>query len=265
MDLNRTSLIQKIIAKGIVLTPFEAIQLKYLSRKGTLNDLIRAEKSRDLYKSIEEANGPISPFMIQFMVQKAEEESPVEFRHYNYAYKSMFGQDETSAKRGYLGLMFITQLRLIKAEFQNYLPKTANKSLLDFDSYSYYHEDIKTFKQTLEALAETFQYFIQDIDNILTLNYYLSQLVEHGDFMSLELLRMWLSKPKYSYEENFKYLNGAYLCCNQKNIQLILNKNHQSYVWSLERHVGKLPIDFAQESLRYVQTTICETIATGSK
>lgn len=265
MDLNRTPLIQKIIAKGIVLTPFEAIQLKYLSRKGILNDLINAERSQDPYKSIEEASGPISPFMVQFIAQKAEEESPEEYRHYNFAYRSMFDQDADSSKRGYMGLMLITQLRLIKAEFQSYFPNKTKKTLLDFDSHSYYHEDTKTFTQTLETLAETFRYFIQDIDNILTLNYYLSQLVELKDFVCLELLKRWLSKPKSNYEEDFKYLNGAYLCCNQKMIQLILDRNHQSYVGSLERSVGRLPMDFTQESLRYVQATINETITTGSK
>lgn len=59
-----------------------------------MNDLINAERSQDPYKAIEEASGPISPFMVQFIAGKAEEESPDEYRHYDYAYRSMFGQDE---------------------------------------------------------------------------------------------------------------------------------------------------------------------------
>lgn len=260
MDLNRTTLIQKVIAKGVILTPFEAIQLKYLSRKGILNELINTELSSDMYKTLEETSGPISPFMVNFICQRAREDSPDEYDKYNFAYEGILGQDDDSLKRGYMGLMLITQLRLIKAEFQNIFPEKFKKPLIDFDSYSYYHQDIKTFTQVLETLGVTFRLFIQDIDNILTLNYYIGSLVELEDLDCLKLLKMWLSKPKSNHDEDFEHLNGAYLCCDEKIISLVLNNNHQSHFHCIERRVGKLPMDFESESLKYVQRTIKDIV-----
>jgi hypothetical protein len=256
MDLNKTSLIQKIISKGVVLTPFEAIQLRYLARKGILNDLINVEREANPYLAAERATGPISPVMVNFMVQQTRAESPDEYQEYNFAYESMLDQDSNSTKQAYKGLMLITQLRLIKAEFQAAPLSKTKGSLLDFDSYSYYHHGTKTFTQTLESLGDTFKYFIQDIDNILTLNCYLHELAELKDFQCLSLLKLWLSKPIKSHDRDFEYLNGAYLCCNSEMINLVLDRNHQNYVDGLERHVGHISIDFAENSLKYVKSVL---------
>jgi hypothetical protein len=259
MDLNRTTLIQKVISKGVILTPFEAIHLKYLSRKGILNDLINIEKSSDPYLAAEKTNGPISPYMLDFIVQRTKKSAWEDYHKYNSVYEYLIDQDENSSKRGSMGLMLITQLRLIRAEFSNSLNNKINKPLLDFSSYSYYHQDIKTFSETLKTLGQVFKLFIQDIDDILTLNYFLSKLIDIKDFTCLEFLKKWLSKPKDD-QKDFEHMNGAYLCCSPEIIQLILDKNHQNYVYSLERRVGKLPVGFEEESLLYVQNIIKETI-----
>lgn len=265
MAINNTSLIQKIISRRLTLTPFEAIHLKYLFRKGILENLINTDKSKDLYQEVDEINKPLSNYMVEFLVQRTREKSPDIYRKYNLAYEYMIDQDENSSKRGYMGLMLITQLRLIKSEFHNYFPKKTTKPLLDFDSYSYYHQDVKTFTDILKTLGETFRLFIQDIDNVLILNFFLRQLVETEDFICLKLLKMWLSKPKSNYDQNFEYMNGAYICCSPEIIQLILDKNHQNYVESIERKIGKLPTGFAEESLYYVQDIIKEVLKTIGK
>jgi len=257
MDLNRNSLIQKVISKGVILTPFEAIHLKYLSRKGILNDLINIENSKDPYRKAEETRGSISPFMLDFIIQQTKDSAFEEYHKYNSAYEYLLDQDGNSTKLGSMGLMLITQLRLINAEFNSPFLDETNKSLLDFSSYSYYHQDVKSFSETLETLAQFFKLFIQDIDNILTLNYYLRQLIEIEDLECLKFLKMWLSKPKDD-QKYFEHMNGAYLCCCPEIIQLVLDKNHQNYVYSVGRRVGKLPVGFEEESLIYVQDTIKE-------
>lgn len=265
MDFNRTTLIQKIMAKGIILTPFEAIHLKYLSRKGTLNELINVARTDDPYKALEERTGPISPYMVSYFTQKAQEESPDEYRIYNSVYEALISEDENCSKRAYMGLMLITQLRVIKAEFQTSFPEKTRKSLLEFDSYSYYHQDIKTFTEVLNTLGETFQFFIQNINSILTLNYFLSRLIDLDDLNCLRYLRMWLSKPKSNYEEDFEHLNGAYLCCSPEIIKVVLDRNHKNFVSFMERRYGRLPISFEEESLRYVHSIINETITMASQ
>lgn len=263
MDLNRNSLIQKVISKGVILTPFEAIHLKYLSRKGILNDLVDIEKAKDPYREAEETRGSISSFMLDFIVQQTKDSSWEDYHKYNSAYEYLIDQDNNSAKRGSIGLMLITQLRLISSEFSNSLNNEIDKSLLNFSYYSYYHQDVKTFSEILETLAQVFKLFIQDIDNILTLNYYLRQLIEIEDLECLQFLKMWLSKPKDD-QKDFKHMNGAYLCCSPEIIQLVLDKNHQNYVYSVGRRVGKLPVGFEEESLFYVQNTIKEIITNNS-
>lgn len=265
MDFNRTTLIQKIMAKGVILTPFEAIQLKYLSRKGTLNELINVARSEDPYKALEQRTGPISPYMVSFFAQKAEEESPDDYRIYNSAYEALITEDENCSKRAYMGLMLITQLRLIRAEFQTSFTEETGKSLLEFDSYSYYHQDIKTFTEVLNTLGETFQFFIQDIDSILSLNYFLSRLMDLEDLQCLRYLAMWLSKPKSNYNEDFEYLNGAYLCCTPEIIKIVLDRHHKNFVNFMERRYGRLPMSFEEESQKYVQGIIDETIQIASK
>lgn len=263
MYLDRVSLIQKVLAKGVTLTPFEAIHLKYLSRKGILDDIPKALKSTDPYKAIEDTGSSISPYMVEFITQKAAEESHEEYFNLNYAYEYLIDQDSNSSKQGFLGLMLMTQLRLIKAEFQTAPIKKVQKSLLHFSSYSYYHLEEKTFTETLETLGSTFKLLIQDIDNILTTNYYLNQLVELSDLNCLHILKMWLSKPEGS-EKDFEFMNGAYLCCGSKIISEILDYNHGSYVSSLERKVGHLPFDFEESSLKYVKDVIRGIVPEGS-
>lgn len=264
MDFNRTTLVQKIMAKGVILSPFEAIHLKYLSRKGILSDLINVARTDDPYKAIEERTGPISPYMVSYFAQRAQAESPDEYRIYNSAYESLISEDENCSKQAYMGLMLITQLRLIKAEFQNYFPTRTSGSLLEFDSYSYYHQDIKTFSQVLNTLGETFQFFIQDIDSVLTLNYFLSRLIDLEDLNCLRYLRMWLSKPKSNCDQDFEHLNGAYLCCSPEIINLVLDRNHKNFISFMERRYGRLPMNFEVESLKYVQDVLSIIVQTQS-
>lgn len=265
MDLNRTTLIQKLISKGVKLTPFEAIHLKYLFRKGILNDLIGVEKTKNPYKTAEETRGPISSIMLDFLVQQTKNSSWEEFHRYNTAYEYLIDQDGNSSKMGSMGLMLITQLRLIKAEFKNSIYKKEKiKPLVDFSSYSYYHQETKTFIETLETLGQVFKLFIQDIDNILTLNFYLNQLIEIEDLDCLRFLKMWLSKPEDN-QEDFEYMNGAYLCCSPEIIQIVLDQNHHNYMYNFETKLGKIPVGFENESLSYVQSVIKEILSSVNK
>lgn len=266
MDFNRSPLIQKLINKGLVFTPSEAIQLKYLSRKGILNDLIQAEKAVDPYKFTEETTGPISQIWVDFLVGRSAEEFPDRYRTYNHAYEFMLDQDRCSENQGYRGLMLLTQLRLTKSEHQRYMNKDVFIELSYFPSYSYVHQSEAPYQQVLHLLGETFKYFIQDIDNILSLNFYLHELMDIEDFSCLRLLKMWLNKPASSDKsEDFEHLNEAYLCCSPEIIQIILDKNHHNYIMSLERRLGKLPLDFEEESLRYVKKTITEVARSFKK
>lgn len=253
MDLNRLKLIQKVMQSGVTLTPYEAIHLKYLMKRGLLDEAIRLAKSDDVYRDVENIRSGLTPTMANFIIRQAAEASPEEYEDLDFAYENMLRQDEGSAKNGYCGLMLLTQLRLTRAEFNRRHPR---KSLLDFDSYSYYHQDIKTFNEVLGSLGENFKFLIMDIDNILTLNYFLNKLIELDDLVCLKHLKMWLSKPRSNYDEDFEFMNGAYLCCSSEIINIILDQNHQSFVNNIEGDLGGLPTDFAESSLRYVKEVL---------
>lgn len=85
------------------------------------------------------------------------------------------------------------------------------------------------------------------------------------DFNCLRLLKMWLNKPASpDKSEDFEHLNEAYLCCSPEIIQVILDRNHHNYVMSLERRLGKLPLNFEEESLKYIRDVIKETVKVAS-
>lgn len=263
MDTNRTRLIQKVVQSGTKLTPYEAIHLRYLMKKEILNEAMHIVSSSDVYKEVENIRSSLTPVMSDFIIRQTAEDSPDEYENLDFAYESLFQKDEDSIKRGYCGLMLLTQLRLTRAEFANDNSKKGRKRILDFESYSYYHQESKTFTETLGTLGETFKLFVMDIDIVLTLNYYLNKLIELEDLTSLKYLKMWLSKPNSNQSKDFGHLNGAYLCCSPEIINTVLDQNHKNYINNIQWDLGGLPSDFAENSLRYIKDVLNEIIPKG--
>lgn len=269
---NRTSLIKKIVLKSSVLTPFEAIHLKYLSRKGILNELVDIEKKANPYVSAQEVRGSLSPYMVNFIVGQVYRENPQLYTTYNYAYEELFDQDDSIPKLGYKGLALLTQLISMRHEYfvclifdseskedeqqiGNKFKEFLHTPIMDFSSYSFIHKEEVTFTEVLKTLANTFRYFIMSIDNILTLNYLLEQLIDLDDLECLQFLKMWLNNNSLK-----PFFNAAKICCRTSNISYILNRNHQNYVESISLHIKDLPISFGHNSLQYVKNTITKTI-----
>lgn len=257
MYINRTSIIQKVLAKDSVITAFEAIYLKYLARKGILNDLMDVERASNPYLVARETRGPISSFMLDFIVRKVSEDDPDSYRKYNFAYTYIVNQDSNSEKLGYRGIALINQLRLMKLEYSQSMVVRSGISLENFESYSYLDQKQSSFIEILATLGETFKYFLMDIDNILTLNYYLNQIIKLEDLSCIQLLKMWLSQPLDADDrEEFSRLNGAYLCCTKDNIECVLNDNHHNFAESLKRSISDLPVSFEEQSLEYVKQQV---------
>jgi len=261
MDNNRVSLIRKIIAKGSILSPFEAIHLKYLSRRGLLEELVNIEREENPYTAAEDAHGTISPYYVNYLVGRTLENDPDLYRSYNYAYESLLHQDSTNEKLGYKGLMLLIQLRLLKLEHKQAMSQGKFISFMQFQSFSPLHYRYATYEEVLGALGNTFRYFLKDVDNILTLNFYLNQLIDVNELSCLKLLKMWLNPENY---KGSKVLHEASLCCDEEHIQFLLDENHANYAESISRHIKNLPISFAESSLEYVKDVIEKTIMVGS-
>lgn len=263
MMSNQSSVIQKIISKKLELTPAEAIHLKYLSRKGVLEELVSVELEANPYIATQKAEGPISPYKADFLVNLVAQNNPETFNSYNYAYEQILQQDSNSEKRGYEGLALLTQIRLMKYEYLELVNPNKPIDFPKFESYSFLHEKQVNYSLVLSNLYQVFKYFLQDIDIILTLNFYLGRLFQPEDLTCLDLLKKWLQKPaNYLKEEGFIALHEAFLCCDSENINTVLNKNHPKYVESVTRMLRNLSADFLDSSLQYVNDIISKTIET---
>lgn len=259
---DKTSIIRKILNKGIILTPFEAIQLKYLSEKGLLEELINIERSKNPYIVIQEGQSSMSPYYVNYIIGRTREDNPDVFSSYNFAYNALFEEDKQGERLGYKGLMLLSHLRMIRAEygFSITYGKPAT-DLFGYQIYSYYHQGNVTFTDVLASLGETFSLFIKNIDNILTLNYFLERIVDINDLLSLRLLKMWLNKPENSEDYgDVDHLNGAYLCCTKENIENLLNDNHPDFIEGIRLRIRDLPSTFSESSLSYVKDVIFEII-----
>lgn len=279
MDNSRTSLIHKVVTKGTVFTPMETMHLKYLSRKGILKELVDVEAQSNPYIAVQEAESIISPYYISFLIDRVQREDPELYSSCNYAYEHLLDLDDGIGRLGYKGLALLTQLtsmrhehfvRLIisddsekkKQQIANGFKNITHPPIMDFSTYSFVHQKEVTFTEILSLLGETFKYFIKSIDNILTLNYYLNQLIDLEDLECLRFLKMWLNNGiKPDSEEHLKpFFNAARLCCDHSLVLYVLNDNHQNYVDSFSREVKNLPMSFGESSLQYVKDTIAATI-----
>ena len=283
MNSTRSPLIQKLITGETKLTPYEAIHLKYLSEKGTLEALIDVEKQTDPYKFAREARGSISPYFVGFMIQWAKDKDPDLFRSYNKAYEALQNEDKYSAINGFKGLTLLTQISLMRQEHSNHtflsreyqmnkleiikqFQNTDYMPVTDFESYSFIHQKYVPFMVIVASLGHTFRYLYSSIDNILTLNYYLDKMVDIEDLQCLQYLKMWLNDGTANLREGEKpFFNGAEACCEQKSINIVLDKNHNNFVNHIGEFIPNLPASFAENSLQYVKDITNQTISSVKK
>ncbi len=263
MSNTRTALIKKILTNRFpILTPFEAVHLKYLVRKEMLEELINAERHANPYMYAQEATGGISPHYVDLLVRRTASDEPELFKSYFRAYENIFYDDSNNEKLGYKGLTLLTQLRLIRCERSSQILLGKLHALDNFTSYSNLHQKPVTYLEVLGTLVNTFRYFVFSIDSILTLNFYLKEMIDLDDLSSLNHLKMWL-KDEVTHlndEKSKKLSNEAHLCCDPKNIQQLLNENHQNYVDGLRRRYTNIPSAFAEDSLIYVKNVLSETV-----
>lgn len=262
MDNNRISLIRKLISSGYNLSPFETIHMQYLSRKGLLEELMAIELQENPYTAAEKAKGAIHPYYVSYLASLTAQNDPTFlYKSYRYAYESILHQEDNTQKLGYKGLMLLTQLRLMKLEHRQLLSKGEVIHLMNFESFSFLHQRESSYEEVLATLGNTFRYFLKDIDNILTLNYYLNQMIDLDELNCLGLLKMWLNPENYKETS----LNEAEICCEESNILFLLDENHANYAESLSLNINNLPIGFSENSLIYVKDVIKKTIEDVSK
>lgn len=250
---NKASLIRKVTSRNS-LTPFETIHLKHLIRKSTLENLINVENEKNPYIASQNVSEAIPSYYLDLSILRFAKDDLIQYRSYEYVYRKLFEYDNNSEILGYKGLMLLTQLRIIKLEYGQYLSQSNLIDLMEYYSFSSFNQKERNYKEVLGDLGKTFKYFLKDIDNVLTLNYVLNQLIDLDDLSCLRLLKMWLNPE--NYKETI--LSEAEFCFDDKLIELVLNENHSNYVRSLKSKFVNLPINFSEDSLNYVKSVLKE-------
>lgn len=280
--MNSThSFIRKIISKGVLLTPHEAIHLKYLSRKGILQRLIKQEMQTNTYQAVNESVSVISPPVVRFMCQCAQLKDPKAYAEINNAYEQLFNLDDHLGTLGYKGLTLLTQLTSMRNEYfvrlmldeqpvpskekiDEALGDFVHLPIMNFSSFSFVHQKDAQFIEVVRTLREIFSDFMKCVDNILTLNFYLDELVDLNDLDCLRYLQMWLSDGKGTENYIKPYFNAMRLFCNESHVMEILDDNHTKYIKFLGDQIN-LSASFEDSSLQYIKDVIKKTTSLSNE
>jgi hypothetical protein len=264
MTDNRQSIIAKVVGKQIV-TPYEAIYLQYLNILHIREQTSYIEYWENPYIATEKVSGIYSQYDLNRILSFQTIEEASLYDAYRWAANMMVKVDTNNRELGYKGLALLNELEYFQREYIAYVVKSMHRNIAieqnlpEFISYSHVHQQNMTFIQILESFTETFNFFLINIDNTLTLNYYLNTMASPVNFYSSELLKVLLNKKKPATEEESE-INMPQLCYSQI-INICLRNNHEKFVEFMRRQLSlsfnkQLGEDFLESSLLYVRNCL---------
>lgn len=278
MDTVRKSLIEKISQKGVV-TPYEAIYLQYLDKQHQFAQVPDIGAYPNPYLAVENVKPIIEPYQLKRLVTFQNQQDCHLYDAYRWVAESMMHFDLTTWETGYKGLALLNELRYMRDE--NVLKVLINseaseppltKALFEFSAYSHSHQKHLTFQEVFCAFVSEFKYLLISADNILTLNYYLQEMVPPEDFNFTKLLKMWLAQYKNDEtapDDGYREIEGLSFnvtrLCYEKGHDIIISRNHQHFIEFVSEKISdfdiKLSESFALNSLEYVKNVLAKIVS----
>lgn len=262
MNLKAQSLLAKVTAKGVI-TPFEAVNIQYLYRKQMLDEARNKSNITNEYFEIMKMKSPLSELTLNLQTS----EQSMTYDLYNWVYSSIFDFDLTSSDFGHEGLVFIYELN---SAYMQYTSKFKTLKKLQSASYqelqnqkifSMICQQDMTYHDLTVEFIKTYRNIVNVIDNVLTLNYYLKELIEISDLDCLKSFSSWFVKDTNSTENIFLItaFDLPYMCYKQL-VGAMLEDNHHNFIEYMKYEIiykfFKFPDDFEANSLTYVKAVI---------
>lgn len=261
---NYKSLISEIAHKGII-SPYEAIHLQYLNHQ-YVDAQVYDIKQQNPYLAVEQAPEIVSIYQLKELTSFQSELEGIEYDQYQWAANLQFYYDNTVGDIGYKGIALMNELRFSKEEyfkvarFYGDTHATYIKTLCEFMIYSHVHQKIMSFSNIIDSFAFTFRLLIIIIDNILTLNYYLNELVDISKLHCLKYLTMLLKdeEPIPDDEGFIPVIFNPARVSYDIMLETILNQNHAHFVELIHAKTipGKSDECFEERSLQYVKKVL---------
>lgn len=266
MYFKAQSLLAKVTAKGVI-TPFEAINLQYLCKQQMLNEARNKSNINNEYFEIMDMKSPLSDLTLILQTS-----GHVGLHNlYAWLYDLLFDFDLTSSDFGHKGLAFIYELNRIYEQYTSKfktskeLQTASYKELQDQKIFSMICQQDKTYSDLTVEFIKTYRNLVSVIDNVLTLNYYLQELIELSDLDCLKHFTSWFVKdvdpPKNMFLITAFDLPKMFY---KELLGVMLEDNHHNFIQYLRYKAfykgAKLPEDFEKSSLAYVKEVITQHI-----
>lgn len=268
--MDTKSLIEQIASSG-TLTPYEAIKIQYLDKKYRLEQVEKITHWTNTYIDVGNLPTILSPYQLKNITTFDSSYKGEEYDCYQWAANNLFEMDANCGEVAYKGLILLQELRTLRADcIINMLMKSHRDdpitgTLLEFTGYSYINQKRMTYVELVESFTTVLHLFIQIIDNILILNYFLKRLVDEKDLKCLEYLKIMFSQRERSPEEKEedKFQSTTITknhSCYDILFSLIIDQNHPDYVTYIEHELEakalRFPRNFKEDSHEYVMNTI---------
>ncbi len=268
MNLKAQSLIAKVAAKGII-TPFEALNIQYLCRKQMLDDAHSKSNINNQYSEIMEMQSQVSGLTLVF---QTGDESWL-YSLYYWTYSMLVYFDITSSDFGHKGLVFIYELNRVYEQYTSQfktlkeLQIASYQELQDQKFFSMICQQDKTYNDLTIEFVKNYHNLVNIIDNVLTLNYYLQELIEIPDLDCLKHFTRLFLKDVDSTKNMFQLtaFDLPYMC--YELLGVMLEDNHHNFIEYMKHKVYEkgfnLRDDFEARSLTYVKAVIEQHMETA--
>lgn len=255
------------IALDNVLTPYEAIQLQYMNLRQIRSRASDTLSLSNLYTMAEESHSIYSPIQLKQLLSFSTLRDAQEYDAYKWAADLLLRYDDMSdtIKDKYLAicaeLRYFRDEHLIKLltneESQQIQP------LNEFVAYSKIYQRELSFHELIQSHAITAKMLFIAADNTLTLNYFLSGMVEIPELSCMKNIKTILTREKTTEDllmVPFDITNtGA-----KAILDSIIETNHSIFVQYMLEQLStfswKLSPMFENESATYVKKLIEEVI-----
>jgi hypothetical protein len=255
------------IALDNVLTPYEAIQLQYMNLRQMRNRVSDALSLSNLYTMAEEAHSIYSPTQLKQLLSFPTLRDAQEYDAYKWAADLLLRYDDKSdaIKDRYLAIC--AELRYFRDEHLIKLLTNEESQKLqplnEFVAYSKLYQSELPFHELIESHTITAKTLFIAADNTLTLNYFLSGMVETPDLSCMKNIKWILTKEKEredSITTPFGITNGGAKMILGSTIGI----NHSIFVQYMIEQLSifswKLSPMFENESANYVKKLVEDEI-----
>ena len=257
--MNNQSLISKITSKKIL--------IQYLDRKHLSESRPNIKEWPNPYLAVENIPSLLTSQQLNEILMIRDPKKRNAYTCYQEAFNLLIELDDKSAEEGNKGLALLNELRYCQSDLAIHLlvdeEENIEVDIGKFTIYSYIHNKKMTRFDLIESFGHTFRDFIIITDNILTLNFYLEEMVDVDELKCLKYLSQWFGGGGESIEGLLKQLNITQICYD--NIfSAIVDQNHPEFVELFRMKANKkgyqLFHNFKEDSMSYVKNTIAEIL-----